>query len=267
MLLRVLNLMSGHRTDGGGSAFDARQTRRRLAMGVLGAAAVAGVGVGIANSVKNRRRRKMHDAAGDTQECDPPVQTDSRTPGHRVFATRVEIDDEYECDKEESFTRVSEYDDDTQRDEDILSCDRERHKGHCSAQLNIPQHVERHPRFGGAIQKLHDNPVISRSHLRALVSHVDHLIRSYYALETLKTADSRKVAHACADVSYYRTKVMRRVVRLAYATGIPQHAESNRLVDDSVQECLDDIKKGTDDMLHNAHLASMDKFDASVFVQ
>lgn len=223
-------------------------------MGIVGTAAAAGIGISIAAALKNRRHQQPDHQPDDT---DPPltqarVDTGHRNvhgSGHRVYANRVEMEDDYDYE-----SRTFD-DEDFKRGSDL--------RGH----ITVPAHVDRHPRYGHALQRLSDNPTVSRAHLRALINHIDHLMRAQYALETLKTTDSSKVARAASEVSYRRSKVMRRVVRLAYATKIPMLPDSNRVMDDSIQECLDEIRKATDDALHNTHLSSMDKFEASVYEQ
>jgi len=132
----------------------------------------------------------------------------------------------------------------------------------------VPVHVASHPRFGPAIQGLSEAGVVSRSHLRAVVTHVDALMRHAAALEYCDPSEPGARDHildAIGRASSARRKVMRRLVRLSAATGIPRVKETNKLIESSLQELLDEIRTGTEETIYNANLVMQEKLEMDVF--
>jgi len=142
------------------------------------------------------------------------------------------------------------------------------HQASGGDEVPVPTYIASHPRFGPAIQGLRDAGVVSRAHLRAVVAHVDALMRHVAALEYCDpTAGGAReeIMAAIAGASTARRKVMRRLVRLSSATGIPRVRETNKLIESSLQELLDEIRTGTEETLYNANLVMQDKLELDVF--
>lgn len=131
----------------------------------------------------------------------------------------------------------------------------------------IPSHLLDHGHFGSALCVVADSGAFKRGHVLALVKHLDELMRWYAQLQILRpqaVADVEKARAFCIqamhETSRARTKVMRRLVRMARSANIPLVGDSNRLIDPDLQKSMDDIRKGAEEIVFNTNLIFGDKF-------
>jgi len=126
--------------------------------------------------------------------------------------------------------------------------------------VTLPAYVQGHPRFGAPLNAIIDLHVFKRGHCVALVRHIADMLVAYASLYR-DTEDDRCV-QSVAQLSRSRSKVMRRIVRMARSCHIPLVSNTNRLIDADIQKHFDEVKVGTDEIMHNAHLLLGEKMAA-----
>lgn len=119
--------------------------------------------------------------------------------------------------------------------------------------LDARAYLRKHPRFGPALAHLESLPesTVKRGHLAAAAVHLDALMQAAARVE--QGGDEDAPVLAIGQMSAARRRLMRRLVRIAKDSHVPVTSK-HRLIDETTQAALDEIRTGCEELLHNANL-------------
>jgi len=122
--------------------------------------------------------------------------------------------------------------------------------------LDAKPYLQNHPRFGPALAHLEQltDTLLKEGHVLATIHHFYDLLLCAAAIERHVPSENDDVlVQAVGAMSSARRKLMRRLVRIVKDIDIPK-TSTNKLIDDTTQSALDDIRTGCEELLHNANL-------------